>query len=74
MDVAHNAKEIQAVGRELHESMLRFVLKQQRLGKTLEAAVKAHNESIGAFDSGVLPKGHRFAEMVVGDFDETRSR
>ena len=74
VDVAHNAKEIQAVGRELHESMLRFVLKQQRLGKALESAVKAHNESIGTFDSGVLPKGRRFAELVVGGVDESQLR
>ena len=72
VDVARNAKEIQAVGRELHASLLRFVGKYQRVGKALEAAVKAHNESIGAFDSGVLPKGRRFAEMLVGDADESR--
>ena len=72
VDVARNAKEIQAVGRELHESVLRFVLKNQRLGRALESAVKAHNESIGAFDEGVLRKGRRFAELVVGGVDESQ--
>ena len=72
VDVARNAKEIQVVGRELHESVLRFVLKNQRLGKALESAVKAHNESIGAFDEGVLRKGRRFAELVVGGVDESQ--
>ena len=74
VDVARNAKEIQTVGRELHESVLRFVIKNQRLGKALESAVKAHNESIGAFDEGVLRKGRRFAELVVGGVDESQLR
>ena len=56
----------------MRQCLLRFVGKCQRMGKALEAAVKAHNESIGAFDSGVLPKGRRFAEMLVGDVDESR--
>ncbi len=74
VDVARNAKEIQAVGQELHESVLRFVGKHQRLGEALESAVEAHNESIGALDDGVLPKGRRFADLVVGGVDESRLR
>ena len=58
--------------RELHESVLRFVLKNQRLGRALESAVKAHDESIGAFDEGVLRKGRRFADLVVGGVDESQ--
>ncbi len=48
--------------------------RNQRLGKALESAVKAHNESIGAFDEGVLRKGRRFAELVVGGVDESQLR
>ena len=72
VDVARNAKEIQTVGRELHESVLHFVLKNQRLGRALESAVKAHNESIGAFGEGVLRKGRGFADLVVGGVDESQ--
>ena len=72
VDVARNAKELQAVGRDLHESVLRFIDKYQRIGKALDAAVKAHNQSIGAFDEGVAPKARRFAEMAVGGTDESR--
>ena len=74
VDIARNAKEIERVGRDLYQCLLRFVGKCQRTGNALEAAVKAHNDSIGTFDSGVLPKGRRFAEMVVGDVDEPRLR
>ncbi len=70
--MARNAKKIQAVGRELQESVLRLVLTNRRLGKALESAVKAHNESIGVFDEGVLPNERRFADLVVGGIDEAR--
>lgn len=69
VEIARNAKEIEVVGRELHRGLLRFVEKHLRLGKALEAAVKAHNESVGALDEGVLPKGRRFADLVVGEAD-----
>ena len=72
VDVARNAKEVEAGGRDLHQCLLRFVGKYQRISARLEAAVRAHNESIGAFDGGVLPKGRRFAEMLVGYADESR--
>ncbi len=74
VDIARNAREIQAVGRELHESVRRFVLKYQRMGQALEAAVRAHNELVGTFDGGVLPKGRRFADLVVGGVDESQLR
>ena len=72
VDIARNAKEIEAVGRDLHLCLLRFVGKWQRVGKALESAVKAHNDSVGTFDGSVLPKGRRFAEMVAGGADESQ--
>ena len=70
-----NAKEIQAVGRELHESVLRFVLKNQRLGRALESAVKARATSPSALSTrAVLRKGRRFADLVVGGVDESQLR
>lgn len=74
VDIARNAKEIEVVGRDLYHCLVRFVGKCQGVGKALENAVKAHNDTIGTFDSSVLPKGRRFAEMVVGDADEARLR
>ena len=74
VDIARNAREMQAVGRDLHQCLLRFVGKYRRIGRALGAAVKDHNDSVAAFDDGVLPKGRRFAELLVGEADESRLR
>ena len=74
VEMARNAREIAAVGRDLHQCLLRFVGKYQRVGKALETTVKAHNDCVASFDGSVLPKGRRFAEMVAGGADEARLR
>ena len=71
VEIARSAKEIEVVGRDLYQCLLRFVGKHLRLGKALEGAVKAHNESVGALDEGVLPKGRRFADLVVGETNDS---
>ena len=74
VEMARNAREIASVGRDLHQCLLRFVGKYQRIGRALETTVKAHNDCVASFDGSVLPKGRRFAEMVAGDADEARLR
>ena len=74
VEIARNAKEIETVGRQLHEGLLRHVGECRSVGKALETAVKAHNESVAAFDGGVLPKGRRFAELLVGGANESELR
>ena len=67
--IAENAEAIREAGEELHRRMQSFIDRYQRVGKELESAVKAYNQSIGSFDSRVVPQGRRFTQLVINDED-----
>ena len=72
VDVARNAKEIQAVGRELHESVLRFVLKKPAARRGARIGSEGAQRVHWRFRRERLRKGRRFAELVVGGVDESQ--
>ena len=64
--VAEEAARIKSVGEEMHKRLLTFINHYSRVGKQLESAVSSYNNSVGSFDSRIVPQGRRFAELVVG--------
>ncbi len=68
--IAENAEAIRQAGEEMHRRMQRFISLYQNVGKELASAVKAFNDSIGSFDSRVVPQGRRFAQLVHNNEEE----
>ena len=67
VEVAQSAKQIQAWGRDLYESVAQFASERDLVGRALEAAVKAHNKSVDVFVDRIEPKGERFAGVTIGE-------
>ncbi len=67
--IARDAREIQQAGEEMHKRLLTFIRHYQNVGKELDSAVKAYNQSVGSFDRQLAPQGRKFAGLTVGDED-----
>lgn len=66
--LADNAREIAEVGKELYERLSTFVGYHAAVGKKLESAVKAYNQSVGSLERRLLVSGRRLHELgVQGD-------
>ena len=65
--LAEDAAKVKEAGEEMHKRMLTFINHYQNVGRRLDSAVTAYNNSIGSFDRSVVPQGRRFAGLVVGD-------
>jgi len=61
--LAENAEEISRLGRTLYERIATMAGHLSGLGKNLDSAVKAYNDSIGSFESRVLVSARRFREL-----------
>ena len=62
--IAENAEEILKEGQELHDRMMIFISRYQEVGNRLTRAVHAFNDSVGSFDSRVVPQGRKFAQLT----------
>ena len=60
--VAESAQAISDLGRELHGRIARLSSLLGTLGNRLNSTVKAYNETIGSFETRVLPGARKFAE------------
>jgi DNA recombination protein RmuC len=60
--VAESAQAVSELGRELHGRLVRLTTTLQALGKRLNGAVSAYNETIGSYESRVLPSARKFAD------------
>jgi DNA recombination protein RmuC len=58
--IAESAREVNALGRELYKRLATMGAHFTRLGKSLDGAVKAYNESVGSLERQVLPQARRF--------------
>lgn len=67
--IAESAEVILKEGVELHDRMLRFISRYQEVGNRLKRAVDAFNESVGSFDSRVVPQARKFAQLTSGRED-----
>ncbi len=61
--VAEGARQIQDLGKELHERLGTFVGHIEKLGSNLATAVKSYNAAVGSLESRVLPSARKFEEL-----------
>ena len=58
--VAESAREVSDLGRELYKRLATMGAHVSRLGKSLDGAVKAYNETVGSLERQVLVQARRF--------------
>lgn len=68
--VAKNARDIQALGRELHDRLLTVVKHLGNLGQRLGASVDAYNSAISSLESRALVTARKFRELGAGGESE----
>ena len=67
--LADQAREIQRLGRDLHQRLGHLSTHLDRVGRSLNTAVGHFNQAVGSYDSRVLVSARRFAELSVVDGD-----
>jgi DNA recombination protein RmuC len=58
--IAESAREVSELGRELYKRLSTMGAHVTRLGKSLDGAVKAYNETVGSLERQVLVQARRF--------------
>jgi DNA recombination protein RmuC len=58
--IAESAREVSELGRELYKRLATMGAHVTRLGKSLDGAVKAYNETVGSLERQVLVQARRF--------------
>lgn len=61
--IADNAREISALGKQLYERLSTLADHFGKVGKDLTRAVEAYNNAVGSFESRVLVAARRFREL-----------
>ncbi len=69
VEMADQAYEVLAAGREVHDRLLTMQNHIARVGKGLTDAVGSYNQFIGSLDSRVMPAARRLAEKVAPEAD-----
>ena len=65
--LAAQARQIHALGRELHDRLTTMTGHVDALGRSLNAAVGHYNQAVGSFESRVLVSARKFHELAVTD-------
>jgi DNA recombination protein RmuC len=65
--VAEDAREIQALGRELYERVAIVGAHLTKMGNSLKGAVGAFNETVGSLEKRFLPTARKLDALVVSD-------
>jgi DNA recombination protein RmuC len=60
--VAESAQAVSELGRELHGRLAKLSSLLSTLGTRLNSAVKAYNETVGSYESRVIPAARRFED------------
>lgn len=63
--VAESAREVSTLGRELYKRLATMGAHVSRLGKSLDGAVKAYNETVGSLERQVLVQARRFEQHGI---------
>ena len=63
--VAHNAEEIQMLGRDLYERLATMVEHLEGVGDNLKRAADSYDRFIGSLEQKVVPAARRFRELGV---------
>jgi DNA recombination protein RmuC len=64
--VADNAREIQALGRDLYERLATMTAHIEGVGRNLHEAASSYNHAISSLEQRVLPAARRFKDLGVG--------
>jgi DNA recombination protein RmuC len=67
--IAESAREISDLGRELYKRLATMGAHVTKLGKSLDGAVKAYNETVGSLERNVLPQARRFEKHGIGGIE-----
>lgn len=70
--LAKNAQEMAELGRDLYERMSTLASHWQKVGRHLDQAVNAFNQSVGSLEGRVLPTARKFRDLgaVRSDKDD----
>jgi DNA recombination protein RmuC len=58
--IAESARQVSDLGRELYKRLSTMGAHVARLGKSLDGAVRAYNETVGSLETRVLPQARAF--------------
>jgi DNA recombination protein RmuC len=64
--VAESARAVSELGRELYSRLATMVGHFESVGKRLDGAVQAYNQTVGSLERRVLPAARRFPEHGIG--------
>jgi DNA recombination protein RmuC len=67
--IAESAREVSALGRELYKRLATMGAHMTRLGKSLDGAVKAYNETVGSLERQVLVQARRFERHGISGIE-----
>ena len=65
--LAEKAHEIHLLGRDLHDRLSGMGGHLDKLGRSLDGAVRAYNQAVGALETRVLVSARRFSDLDVTD-------
>ncbi len=68
--LAESARQVSELGRELYDRLSTMGAHVSRLGRQLDKAVGAYNDTVGSLEARVLPSARRFPELGVPAKDE----
>jgi DNA recombination protein RmuC len=64
-DLAQNAEEIQAIGRDLYERLATMVEHLESIGSSIKQAANSYDKFVGSLEQKVLPGARRFKDLGV---------
>jgi DNA recombination protein RmuC len=67
--IAEGAREISDLGRELYKRLATMGAHVSKVGRALDGAVKAYNETVGSLERQVLPQARRFQAHGITGID-----
>lgn len=65
--LAENAADVLRLGRELHDRLSTLGKNFDRVGRGLQSAVKAYNQTLGTLETRVMVSARRFRDLNVTD-------
>src|ERR1700757_43808 len=68
--LAHNAQQISALGKELHDRLRLLAAHITAVGTGLDRAVDSYNKAVGSLESRVLVSARKFAELGAAITEE----